>query len=309
MSDDIKAAVIAAPMGAAADPEPRLAMLWRDFADSRGAVAALIVCALLFAAALLAPLIAPQNPYDLGVIDIFDSRLPPGSVNPAGFTYWLGTDGQGRDMLSAMLYGLRLSLFVGLLSGVLAIGLGVSLGLVAAYWGGFVDAMIMRVVDFMLGFPTILVALMLLAVLGQGVDKVIFALIMVQWAYFARAVRGTALIERGKDYVDAAVSLGLGRPRIVFGHILPNCLPPIIVIGTMQVAHAISTEATLSFLGLGLPITEPSLGLLISNGFSYLLSGLYWISVFPGLLLLITIFSINIVGDRLREVLNPRLQR
>lgn len=293
----------------AAEPEKRWRMLWREFAENRRAVAALIVCGLLLASAILSPLIAPQNPYDLTVIDMFDSRMPPGSVNPDGFHYWLGTDGQGRDMLSAMLYGLRLSLLVGVASGVLAIAFGVAMGLIAAYWGGFVDAAIMRVVDFMLGFPTIMVALILLAVLGQGVDKVIFALVVVQWAYFARAVRGTALIERGKEYVDAAVSLGLSRPRIVFGHILPNCLPPIIVIGTMQVAHAISTEATLSFLGLGLPITEPSLGLLISNGFAYLLSGQYWISVYPGMLLLVTIFSINIVGDRLREVLNPRLQK
>ncbi len=289
--------------------ESRLRMLWREYAERRGAVVALIVCVVLLAAAILAPIIAPQNPYDLSVIDIFDSRLPPGSVNPAGFTYWLGTDGQGRDMLSAMIYGLRLSLFVGVLSGLLAISAGVTVGLIAAYAGGAVDALLMRVVDFMLGFPAILVALILLAVLGQGVDKVIFALVMVQWAYFARAVRGTAMIERNKEYVEAAISLGLSRPRIVFGHILPNCMPPIIVIGTMQIAHAISTEATLSFLGLGLPITEPSLGLLIANGFSFLLSGLYWISVFPGLLLLVTIFSINIVGDRLRDVLNPRLQK
>ena len=289
--------------------ESRLRMLWREYAERRGAVVALIVCVVLLAAAILAPIIAPQNPYDLSVIDIFDSRLPPGSVNPAGFTYWLGTDGQGRDMLSAMIYGLRLSLFVGVLSGLLAISAGVTVGLIAAYAGGAVDALLMRVVDFMLGFPAILVALILLAVLGQGVDKVIFALVMVQWAYFARAVRGTAMIERNKEYVEATISLGLSRPRIVFGHILPNCMPPIIVIGTMQIAHAISTEATLSFLGLGLPITEPSLGLLIANGFSFLLSGLYWISVFPGLLLLVTIFSINIVGDRLRDVLNPRLQK
>lgn len=299
----------AAPAPAEEKPERMLATLWRTFAESRSALVALAICVVLLLLALFAPFIAPQNPYDLTAIDIFDSRLPPGSANPAGFVYWLGTDGQGRDMFSAMLYGLRLSLFVGVLSGVLAIVVGVVLGLVAAYWGGAVDAAIMRVVDFMLGFPTILVALMLLAVLGQGVDKVIFALIMVQWAYFARAVRGTALIERGKEYVEAAVSLDLGKPRIVFGHILPNCLPPVIVIGTVQIAHAISTEATLSFLGLGLPITEPSLGLLISNGFGFLLSGLYWISVFPGLLLLITIFSLNVVGDRLRDVLNPRLQK
>ena len=289
--------------------ESRLRILWNDFSERRGAVVALYICGLLLLAAILAPWIAPQNPYDLMQIDMFDSRLEPGKTAKSGFVYWLGTDGQGRDMLSAMLYGLRTSLFVGVMSGVIAIAVGVALGLVAAYAGGVLDAVIMRVVDFMLGFPTILVALMLLAILGQGVDKVIFALVMVQWAYFARAVRGTALVERSKEYVEAAVSLDLSYARIVFGQLLPNCMPPVIVIGTMQVASAISTEATLSFLGLGLPITEPSLGLLIANGFNYLLSGLFWISVFPGLLLLVTIFSINIVGDRLRDVLNPRLQR
>ncbi len=284
-------------------------VVWTDFTASRAAVAALGVCIVMLIAAILAPLIAPQNPYDLMEISMFDARLAPGAVNPEGFHFLLGTDGQGRDMLSAMLYGLRTSLFVGVLSGIIAIAVGVAFGLTAAYWGGMVDTVMMRVVDFMLGFPTILVALMLLAILGQGVDKVIFALVMVQWAYFARAVRGTALVERGKEYVEAAISLDLSHARIVFSHLLPNCLPPVIVIGTMQVASAISTEATLSFLGLGLPITEPSLGLLIANGFNYLLSGLYWISVFPGLLLLVVIFSINIVGDRLRDVLNPRLQR
>jgi peptide/nickel transport system permease protein len=294
---------------AVAESDNYLRMLWSDFAESPRAVAALAVCVLLLLCAILAPLIAPQNPYDLKAIDMFDSRMPPGSKSASGMYYWLGTDGQGRDMLSAMLYGLRTSLFVGVLSGVLAIALGVALGLTAAYWGGLVDSIILRLVDFMLGFPTILVALMLLAVLGQGTDKVIIALIVVQWAYFARAVRGTALVERSKEYVEAAISLDLSHARVVFRHLLPNCMPPVIVIGTIQVAHAISTEATLSFLGLGLPITEPSLGLLISNGFQFLLSGLFWISVFPGVLLLVTIFSINIVGDRLRDVLNPRLQR
>jgi peptide/nickel transport system permease protein len=297
------------PAAGAKAVESRWRPVWNNFTESRASVVALVVCTILIVLAVAAPMVAPQNPYDLTVISIFDSRLPPGSVNPDGFVYLLGTDGQGRDMLSAMLYGLRTSLFVGVLSGVLAIVIGVALGLCAAYWGGAIDSIIMRAVDFMLGFPTILVALMLLAVLGQGVDKVILALVVVQWAYFARAVRSTALTERSKEYVEAAMSLDLGHRRIVFSHLLPNCLPPVIVIGTIQVASAISTEATLSFLGLGLPITEPSLGLLIANGFAYLLSGLYWISVFPGLLLLVTVFSINIVGDRLREVLNPRLQR
>lgn len=282
---------------------------WQHYRQSPFAVVALMMCSIIILAAVFAPWIAPQDPYDLTVIDFFDSKLPPGSRASNGFLYALGTDGQGRDMFSAMLYGLRISLFVGVLSGLVAIFIGMSLGLMAAYLGGWVDALIMRIVDFMLGFPTILVALMLLAILGQGVDKVIFALILVQWAYFARAVRGAALVERQKEYVEAAQSLGLSKRRIMFGHIMPNCLAPVIVLGTMQVASAISTEATLSFLGLGLPITEPSLGLLISNGYSNMLSGRYWISVYPGVLLLLTVFSINVVGDRLRDVLNPRLSR
>ena len=296
------------PIRRAAAPS-RWLQVWQEFSESRTAMVALVICAILLVAAIIGPWIAPQNPYDLAEISFFDSRLPPFSTSPEGKFYLLGTDNQGRDMFSAMLYGLRTSLFVGVASGVLAIAIGVSLGLVAAYAGGFFDALLMRFVDFMLGFPTILVALMMLAILGQGTDKVILALVVVQWAYFARAVRATALSERSKEYIEAARSLGLSHARIVFGHLAPNCMPPVIVIGTMQIASAISAEATLSFLGLGLPITEPSLGLLISNGFNVMLAGLYWISVFPGLLLLVLIFAINIVGDRLREVLNPRNAR
>jgi peptide/nickel transport system permease protein len=265
-----------------------------------------VVAILLVLVAIFGPWIAPQNPYDLGAIDFFDARLPPMSPSMNGSIYLLGTDGQGRDMLSAMIYGLRTSIAVGLLAGIVALVVGTALGLVAAYIGGRVDALVMRLVDLMLGLPAILVALMLLALLGQGVWKVILALVLVQWAQFARAVRAAALVERNKEYVEAAVSLGLSRPRILFGHMLPNCLPPIIVVGTLQVASAISAEATLSFLGIGLPITEPSLGLLIANGYKVLLSGQYWISVYPGLLLLLLVFSINVVGDRLREVFNPR---
>lgn len=279
----------------------------RGILASRKATVAAVVCLLLLAAAVVGPYIVPQDPYDLLDIDLFDAKLPPGSASSHSGIYWLGTDGQGRDMLSAMIFGLRTSLAVGLSSGVFALLVGTALGLTAAYFGGRVDALIMRAVDLMLGLPTILVALMLLAVLGQGAWKVIAALILVQWASFARAVRSTALVEKGKEYVEAAQGLDLGSRRILFGHILPNCMPPIIVIGTLQVANAISAEATLSFLGIGLPITQPSLGLLIANGYQVLLSGQYWISVYPGLLLLAVVFSINIVGDRLREVLNPRL--
>ncbi|MEZ0167350.1 ABC transporter permease [Microvirga sp. TS319] len=274
----------------------------------KATIAAIVFLLLLFTA-VFGPSLAPQDPYDLMQISIMDAKLPPGSESMSGGIYWLGTDGQGRDMLSAMIYGLRTSLAVGVVSGVVALGIGTALGLIAAYFGGRVDALIMRLVDLMLGFPTILVALMLLATIGQGVGKVMFALVLVQWALFTRAVRSAALVEKGKEYVEAAACLDLSKARILFGHLLPNCLPPLIVIGTLQVANAISAEATLSFLGIGLPITEPSLGLLIANGYEVLMSGQYWISVYPGLLLVLLVFSINIVGDRLREVLNPRLER
>jgi peptide/nickel transport system permease protein len=183
-----------------------------------------------------------------------------------------------------------------------------AIGLVAGYAGGWIDAAIMRIVDLQLSFPSILIALVLLALLGQGVDKIVIALVTVQWAYYARTVRSSALVEKRKEYVDAAQCLAYSRARILYRHILPNCLPPLIVIATVQVAHAIALEATLSFLGLGMPITSPSLGLLIANGYAHLLAGRYWMSFFPGLALLITIVAINLVGDHLRDVLNPRLQ-
>jgi len=279
-----------------------------SYARSRVAVTALIVLLLILAVAICAPLISPQDPYDLAQLDIMDSKLAPGAKNGAGWTFLLGTDDQGRDMLSAIFHGLRISLGVGVLSTVVALAIGIVVGLIAAYVGGWTDAIIMRVVDLQLSFPTILIALILLAILGQGIDKIIVALITVQWAYYARTVRGAALVEKRKEYVDAAVCLGYTPVRIVLRHIMPNVLPPLIVVATVQVAHAITLEATLSFLGLGMPITSPSLGLLISNGFTHLLSGKYWISFFPGLALLMTIVAINLVGDQLRDVLNPRLK-
>ena len=273
------------------------------------AVVGLAGLVLLVAAALAAPLIAPQDPYDLAQLDIMDGTLPPGAESLAGYTYWLGTDEQGRDMLSAILYGLRISLGVGAVSVVIACAVGASIGVLAAYAGGRIDSLVMRVVDLQLSFPAILVALVLLAVFGRGVDKVIIALVIVQWAYYARTVRGSALVERRRDYIEAARCLALPKSRIVFRHLLPNCLPPLIVVATVQVAHAIALESTLSFLGVGVPVTEPSLGMLIANGYDYLLSGKYWISTFPGIALVAAIVAINLVGDRLRDVLNPRLSR
>ena len=294
---------------AAAVVESPFKRIASDFAASRLALAGLAVFVLILIVALGAPLISPQNPYDLAELDILDSKLAPGGRSANGLTFWLGSDDQGRDMLSAICYGLRISLGVGAVSTLAALAIGLTAGLTAAWFGGRIDTVIMRLVDIQLSFPAILIALILLAALGQGVDKIVIALVTVQWAYYARTVRGAALVERNKEYIEAAACLALSAPRILFRHLLPNCLPPLIVIATVQIAHAIALEATLSFLGLGMPITSPSLGLLIANGFTYLLSGKYWISFFPGIALLITIVSINLVGDQLRDVLNPRLQK
>lgn len=273
------------------------------------ALAATIVFAVILLLAVLASLISPQNPHDLMAIDIMDARLPPGATGWSGNYYLLGTDTQGRDMFSAILYGLRTSLLVAATSGAVALTIGMSVGLAAAYYGGRVEALLMRIVDIQLSFPAILIALVLLAVLGRGVDKVIAALIFVQWAYYARTVRGAAMSELRKEYMEAARCLALSPRVILLSHLMPNSLPPIIVVASMQIASAIAIEATLSFLGLGLPVTEPSLGLLISNGFNVMLSGQYWISIFPGFALLVTVMSVNLMGDRLRDVLNPRNKR
>lgn len=265
-----------------------------------------ILLGLLVLLAVLAPFIAPQDPYDLASLSVMDNRLAPGSASMSGSVYWLGTDAQGRDMVSAILYGLRTSLLVGLLSTLGAIAIGVSAGLLAAQLGGIADAIIMRVVDFMLGFPSMLVALVLLASVGRGVDKVILAIILVQWAQYARLMRASALVERRKEYIEAAVNFGLPTYYIMLRHLLPNSIGSVLVISTISIASAITLEATLSFLGVGVPVTQPSLGLLIANGFDYLLSGEYWIAVFPGIALVLLIISLNFVGDRLRRSFNVR---
>lgn len=291
---------------AASEVETPLHRTIRQFFANYIAVSGLAVLVLIILLAIFASFIAPQNPYDLMQLDIMDGRLPPLSKSASGMTYWLGTDDQGRDMLSGILFGLRISLSVGVSSALVAAAVGATLGLIAAYAGGRTENFIMRLVDLQLSFPSILIALMILALLGKGVMNVVLALILVEWATYARTARSTALVERRKEYIEAAEGLVLPKQRILFRHLLPNCLAPLIVIATVQVARAIALEATLSFLGLGVPITEPSLGLLISNGYQYMLSGDYWISFYPGIALLITIVAINLVGDHLRDVLNPR---
>lgn len=296
----------------AAPPPVRPQSPWtrirQQFCGSKVALAAFGLFALLVLVACLAPVISPQNPYDLGTVSIIDSELPPWTRSEAtGALHVLGTDGAGRDLLSAIFYGLRISVAVGLLSAFAALCIGTTVGLAAAYFGGRVDAFLMRIVDLQLSLPAILIALMLLASLGQGVDKTLLALIIVQWAYYARNVRGSALVERQKEYVEAAMGQGLPPRRIMFRHVLPNCTGPLIVTATLQTAHAISLEATMSYLGIGLPQTEPSLGLLIANGFEYMLTNKYWISVYPGIALVLLVGSINLVGDRLRVVFNPKL--
>ena len=286
-----------------------LRIFFDEFLENRIATVAVTVLFVIIILALSAPLITPQNPYDLATLVLTDARRPPGFVGSNGFTHWLGTDAQGRDLLSAIIYGLRISLQVGFTAGVIAFLLGASLGTLAGFIGGRTEALIMRIIDLQLSFPAILLALVLAALLGQGKWQLIAALVTAQYAYFARTAHGAATAERSKDYVEAALSTPLTPTRVALRHVLPNCLPPLIVVVTVQVANSIALEATLSFLGLGLPVSEPSLGMLISNGFQYMLSGRYWISIYPGLALIALIVCLNLVGDQIRAQLNPRLKR
>ncbi|MWL88531.1 MULTISPECIES: ABC transporter permease [unclassified Cupriavidus] len=280
----------------------------RQFLESKLAVLGLVTLIVLLLIAIFAPWLAPQNPYDLATLDVLDARMAPGEQSGMGMTFLMGSDEQGRDMLSAVMYGLRISVGVGVVSTVIALLIGATLGLLAGFLGGRTEVFIMRVADLQLSFPPILLALILLAFLRPGIGNIVIALVAVQWAYYARTTRSAALVERRKEYIEAATCLGLPPRRIMFRHLLPNCLPPLIVIAALQVASAITLEATLSFLGLGVPVTEPSLGMLIANGQQYMLSGKYWISFFPGIALVITIVAMNLVADQLRDVLNPRLQ-
>jgi len=273
---------------------------------------ACVALAVLVAAALMsifAVWVTPQDPFDQSILDLMDSRLRPGSVGSGGYVHVLGTDADGRDLYSAIVYGMRLSLFIGLTSGLIALVIGSMIGLLAGFSGGRTEAFLMRIVDLQLSFPPLMLALVLVAVLGQGEFQVIAALVTAQYAYFARTVHGVTLAERQKEYIEAASAVPLPTRMIMFGHLLPNVAPPLIVVATVQIASSIVLEATLSFLGVGLPVTEPSLGGLIYNGFEYMQSGRYWMSVYPGITLVILMLTINLVGDQLRDVLNPRLNK
>jgi peptide/nickel transport system permease protein len=292
--------------------------LFWSFRRSPVTVAAGIVTMLLVLGALLAPLIAPHNPYDLASLNLLDARNPPGWQEGGSWDFPLGTDDQGRDVLSTILYGMRLSLFVGVTAVALALIVGVSLGLFAGYAGGWVDVLIMRVADIQLSFPAILVALLVDGVARSllphdqqdriALTVVILAIASSIWVQFARTVRGSTLVERHKEYVQAARIIGVHPMRIALGHVLPNAMGPVLVIATINLAIAILTEATLSFLGLGIPLTQPSLGTLIRIGDNFLFSGEWWILLFPAAALASLALAVNLLGDWLRDALNPKLR-
>lgn len=270
--------------------------------------AGLVGIGLFLALALLAPAIAPQNPYDQMQLNIMDGLLPPMTQTMDGRIAYLGTDSLGRDILSAVLYGLRISLLVAVVAVAAGITAGVLLGLVSALRGGWVDALVMRAVDLTVSFPGVLLAIMLLAIFGTGVDKVIVALAIGIWAQTARVVRAVALTEMQRDYIAAARLGGIAEWRIMLHFLLPNSITPVLVLLPMAISGAIVAEATLSFLGVGVPITQPSLGLLIANGNEYLLSGKWWISMIPGLVLVAMVLCVNVVADRMRDHANPFLR-
>jgi peptide/nickel transport system permease protein len=304
--------------------ETRWSRVWNShmaysFRNNKVAVVSMVIFLLIALAAIFAPLIAPVDPYDPTLYDIMDSELPPVWINGGETRFLFGTDAQGRDMWSTILYGTRLSLLIGISAVLLQAFLGITIGLIAGYVGGRVDSLLMRVADIQLSFSTLMVAIIFLAVSqamfgSETFNKyAIFMLIIVigtaEWPQYARTVRATVLAEKKKEYVDSARVLGFGPVRIMVRHILPNSLSPIFVISTVQVANAIISEASLSFLGLGMPPSQPSLGSLISSGFDYIFSGSWWITAIPGVVLVVLVLVINLLGDWMRDVLNPKLYK
>ena len=306
---------------AAAKPRGTLARildsdLYYSFRSQKLVILAAIVTLVMVGSAMLAPIIAPHDPYDLRSLNLMDSDLPPAWTSGGDARFLLGTDDQGRDILSTILYGTRSSIAISVLAVFLAIGIGVSLGLIAGYFGGFVDALIMRIADVKLTFPAILVALLINGIAqtlfrgrlgGAEFWILVLSIGLSFWVQYARTVRGMTLVEKNKEYVQAARLIGLSKTAIMFKHVLPNVLSPVLVIGTINLALAIITEATLSFLGVGLPPTEPSLGTMIQIGNKYLFSGSWWMVAFPGITLAVLVLAVNLLGDWLRDALNPKL--
>jgi peptide/nickel transport system permease protein len=308
-----------APAGAAPSALKRFfdGDVWHSFCNSPTAIIAAVIAFICIFCALFAEFVAPHNPFDLASLELMDARLPPAWMDEGKAKYLLGTDDQGRDILSALMYGARISLFVGLASVALSVLIGVGLGLLAGFVGGKVDAFIMRVCDVMLSFPSILIALLIdgvgRAMFPNAHDTLAFAVLILAisltgWVQYARTVRGSTLVERNKEYVQAARVIGVNPLRIMRKHVLPNVLGPVLVLATIQVAAAIITEATLSFLGVGVPPTSPSLGTLIRVGNDFLFSGEWWITIWPGVMLVLIALSVNLLGDWLRDALNPRLR-
>ncbi len=288
-----------------------------SFRTSPLAIAAALIAFVCIFCSVFAGWVSPTNPFDLATLELSDSRLPPAWMQGGSTKYVLGSDDQGRDILSALIYGARISLVVGVASVLVSVLVGVSMGLLAGYRGGWVDTMLMRLCDVMLSFPAILVALLIAGVgraLFPNADEslafgvLIISISLTGWVQYARTVRGTTMVERNKEYVQAARVTGVSSGRIMLRHVLPNVLGPVMVLATIQVATAIITEATLSFLGVGVPPTSPSLGTLIRVGNDYLFSGEWWITIFPGLMLVLIALSVNLLGDWLRDALNPRLR-
>lgn len=300
-------------------------MAWWDsdlaysFRKSPVAVGAAIVAAIMIIGALGAPLFAPHRPFDLATLSLNDSLLPPAWIKDGRLTYFFGTDDQGRDVLSTLMYGARISLMVGVASVFLSMFLGIGLGLLSGYIGGRIDALIMRVADVQLSFPAILIALLINGVARAVLPRsssdewvplvvLIFSIALANWVQYARTVRGSTLVEKNKEYVQAARVIGVPSSQIMLRHVLPNVMGPVLVIATINVATAIITEATLSFLGVGAPPTAPSLGTMINNGNNFLFSGEWWLVIFPATALVLLCMSVNLLGDWLRDALNPRLQ-
>jgi peptide/nickel transport system permease protein len=282
--------------------------MFHNYRCNASAVAGSAILAFFLFVVAFGPALVSQNPYDVASLDLLDSYKPPVWMAEGDPRYLLGTDGQGRDILASIIYGCRISLFIGLAGMLCSSVLGTVLGLLSGYYGGRLDSLIMRIADIQLSFPSMLIALFLMSAFKTGIDKILIALTAVGWVIYARTVRGSTLSEKQKEYVQAAVVAGLPNRKIILRHVLPNVLTPLIVVATIQVGSFILIEASLSFLGVGVPVTKPSLGLLVKNGFDVLFSGLWWTSVFPGVFIMLLVFGINLFGDFLRDELNPRLK-